>query len=98
MRWIGWLLLILVGLAWAAAEVPLRGDSPEPRGEPVWRRTVDGWERVTWWSDEPEVCRHRPTPHPIVAAPLQMFLALGVLIVSSRQHPPWHTLSRLVKP
>ena len=86
MRWIGWLLLLLVGLAWVAAEVPLHGDSPAPRCEPVWRRTVDGWEKVTWWSDEPEVVRHCPTLHPMVVALLQMFLALGALIVFSRKH------------
>ena len=51
----------------------------EPGPKTAWRRTIDGWEKTTWWSSDPPI--RRPALHPTVVALMQMFLALGALIL-----------------
>ena len=82
MRLIGWLLVILMGLGWLASEVPLPGSRPDGQPQTGWRRTCDGWERITWWTAQPET--RRPVLHPTVVALLEMFLALAALVAFSR--------------
>lgn len=81
MRLIGWLLLILLGLGWLASEVPLAGPQPDGRPESVWRRTRDGWEKISWWT--PRTRTPRTVLHPMVVGLLEMFLALAALIAFS---------------
>ncbi len=53
--------------------------SSEPGSKTAWRRTADGWEKTTWWSSDPPI--RRPALHPTVVALMQIFLALGALIL-----------------
>ncbi len=88
MRLIGWILLILVGLGWLAAEVPLPGprtlSAPGPNDSLLsdWRRTDAGWERSAVWATEPKGCR--PAVHPVVLGLLQLLLASAALIAFSK--------------
>ena len=81
MRWIGWIALILMGLCWLASEVPLRG-TPSVEGlESPWRRTVDGWERKSWWNKQPAV--PQPAFHPALVGGLQILLVVSALVAFS---------------
>lgn len=82
-RWIGWLLLMLVVLGWLAGEVPLAGVPPQGPQEPQddWRRTASGWEhRSTWTLQTPSA---PPAIHPAVFGLLQLSLAWAALIAVS---------------
>jgi hypothetical protein len=78
MRWIVWLVALLVGLVWLASEIPLPARQPAPVNQPcAWRKTRDGWERATWMSREPEP--RRPSLHPSVVSVFQFVLSVGAL-------------------
>lgn len=79
MRLIGWILLVLMGLCWAASEISLEGSEPLP---PQWRRTVDGWQLKSSWALDPPDARPT-TVHPAVIGTLQVLLAVGALIAFS---------------
>jgi hypothetical protein len=50
-----------------------------------WRRTVDGWERMTAWRGQPFVVQPAtaPLPHPFVVACLESLLSLLALLAFS---------------
>jgi hypothetical protein len=73
------ILLLLVGLGWVAAEIPLH-DSDPSAALPTWRRTVDGWERPHWLSHESPCVRPM---HPAAVGTTELMLALGALIAFS---------------
>lgn len=84
MRWIGWLLLVLIAVTWVASEIPGWPSSDAQLSS--WRRTCDGWEQATRWMPRTELCQ--PTLHPIIVALLQMFLAGAALVAFSWPEQP----------
>lgn len=81
MRWVGWLVFLLLALGWLAAEMPLGSTRPN-QTLGAWRRTVDGWERPDWAMLRGEV--HRPPLHPLVVGLLEGLLVCIGLIGLSR--------------
>ena len=81
MRWIGWLLLLLVAVGWLAAEVPLSGTPPATGLQTDWRRTRDGWQRMNWLSEE--VPLRRPALHPGLVALFVLLLSVTALVAFS---------------
>ena len=79
MRWIGWILLILAAVGLLAAVVPPPGAPSSAAGGPVWRRTVEGWQRADWLTAE--VPHWRPDLHPCVVGLLELFLSIAALAV-----------------
>lgn len=75
---IGWILAILCAVSWWASEVRLPGDlrNVPPQEEIVWRRTVDGWEKVDDWTFAIE--NSPPALHPGVLGLLMLTLSLTV--------------------
>ena len=92
-RLIAWLLLILLGLCWLAAAVPVAETGQNPPDRPKddgWRRTIDGWEHRSSW-----VQHHRSDSaglHPAVVGLLQLQLSLAALIGFSRKTSPEQSL------
>ena len=79
MRWCGWFLLILVAVGWAASEVELpEKPASSARELDCWRRTRDGWERVTWL--RPQIPPRRPALHPSVVGLLELLLSVTALV------------------
>ena len=89
MRLIAGLLLILLGLCWLAAAVPVaeiepdRSDRPKDDG---WRQTTDGWQHRSSWT--PHHRADSPGLHPTVVGLLELQLSLAALIgFSMRPYP-----------
>ena len=79
MRWIGWLLTLLVALGWMASEYgPSRPISAAQPAVDTWRQTQNGWERATWLV--PEVPVRKPCLHPCVVGLLELFLSATAMI------------------
>jgi hypothetical protein len=51
-----------------------------------WRRTVDGWEHISSWSNRPPLAPSR-TMHPLQFALLQGLCAVGALWFAARSEP-----------
>jgi len=85
-RRIGWLSLLLLALGWFVSEMPLPDLQSGETLDTPWRRTCDGWEHSTWWSQA--AATRQPALHPIVVALLEMFLALAALIAFSKSPQP----------
>ena len=89
MRLVAGLLLILLGLCWLAAAVPVAESEADRSGQPKddgWRRTTDGWEHRSSWTSH-----HRADPpglHPTVVGLLELQLSLAALIGFSRRPDP----------
>jgi hypothetical protein len=82
MRWLGWLLVLLILIGWAASELPPPGETRQPeRPIDCWRRTRDGWERASWLL--PPVTAHRPSLHPAVVGLFEMLLSIAALLALS---------------
>jgi hypothetical protein len=77
MRWIGWLLLLLVVVAWVASELPSPGIVAEVDDTPLWRRTRSGWEHVSGLFP---VHPRQPALHPGVVAAAELLLSMAALI------------------
>ena len=77
MRWIVWLLVLLVVAGWLAAEAPLLTTPAPALSDSHWRRTRDGWEQANWLHDRGAV--HHPTIHPAVVATWQLLASILVL-------------------
>jgi len=86
MRLIGWLLLGVMLLGWLASEIPSSGSQPVGQSLTDWRRTAQGWQRVTWGTLEQGP--RRPTLHPVVVAAGELMLALAALIAFSVPERP----------
>lgn len=93
MRWVGWLLLVLIAVTWVASEIPA-WTSQSGAHPSSWRRTCNGWEQAASWMPQRE--RYQPTLHPIIVALLQMLLASAALVAFSRPEtaPPANTKLR----
>ncbi len=83
MRWIGWILTLLLILGWAASELPLAESSGQPPCQWAWRRTVDGWEQESAVVVRPT--NQAPALHPAVVSSLQLLVSLTALIGLSRE-------------
>jgi hypothetical protein len=78
MRWIAALVLVLLVLTLAAAEMPLA--APQQRvAWTDWRRTVNGWEHPDWL---PQPVR-TSLLHPAAAGVLLLLLATASLVAFS---------------
>ena len=53
MRWVGWILVVLLAVAWLAVELPPLVASKPPNDQGLWRRTRNGWERADWLLPQP---------------------------------------------
>lgn len=91
MRHIGWLLFILVSIAWLSCEWELAAPPTSiDATADDWRRTVDGWERARHWSADRRSLSP-PPPALITAALLAAALAALALAVRdgrSARRPP----------
>lgn len=70
LRWIGWILALLLLVGWIATDLPPLVSPAESMTTDLWRRTRNGWERAEWLLPETA-----PTPlwlHPGVLATLQI--------------------------
>jgi hypothetical protein len=79
---IGWILAVLLGICWLATEIPSPlGDRKAPAQEQVlWRRTVQGWERIDDWTFVVE--KTPPALHPGIFSLLMVTLSLSAGITS----------------
>ena len=78
MRWIGWIVTLLMTVGWAAAEMPVDERPRAGLANTDWRRTCDGWERPTWF--DASIPTHQPTLHPGVVGMLQLLVSLLALV------------------
>lgn len=82
MRWIGWIVTLLMTVGWVATEMPV--------GEPLrvglantdWRRTRDGWQQPTWLGAS--IPAREPALHPGVVGVFQMLVSLMALVGFSK--------------
>ncbi|HID78555.1 MAG TPA: hypothetical protein EYP56_21510 [Planctomycetaceae bacterium] len=76
MRLIVGLVVLLLGIGWAASQLPWPSSNPAGHGPPgiVWRRTRQGWEPAVWL--QPPPVPRRPSLHPVVVGLFQMGVAL----------------------
>jgi len=88
-RYIAWLVVLLVAVGWSAAEMPL-ADPPSPRSaDPEWRRTTEGWMKVgpagaaALTRPQPEL-RAEPAVHPSLVAAFLLSLAVSALLLFDR--------------
>ncbi len=91
MRRIGFLILLLLALGWVVAELPAAPAQIPQTQTSDWRRTRDGWERMSWW--RAEATRHRPAIHPLVIGSLQVLVsAMGLIAFSKPEEPKTENL------
>jgi hypothetical protein len=82
-RWVGWILVVLLAVAWLAVELPPLVASKPPNDQGLWRRTRNGWERADWLLPQPA-----PPPfgvHPAGLALLQVIASVGGLCLARSQ-------------
>jgi hypothetical protein len=81
---IGWIVAILCAASWLASEIDLPGkvQNISDREEIVWRRTIDGWEKMTDWTFAAE--RTPPVLHPGIVGLLMAALSLTAGMVNNR--------------
>lgn len=77
-RWIGWIIMLLMTVGWAAAELPLAEPSCAGLAATDWRYTSEGWQRPTWL--DASIPTRRPALHPGVIGALQLLLSLMALV------------------
>lgn len=91
---LGWIGCVLPGSFSTASEtVDLPGS-----GRPIWRRTVNGWERADRWPclrNQRKIASVEPPIHPLPVAGLMLAGSLAALVffdptarVQSTQNPP----------
>ena len=89
MRWIGWLVVILLAAGWLASEIRLPGEPALLQGgSDCWRRTRYGWQQPSW--STPEAPVWRPALHPGVVGLLELFLSVSALVAfptRTSRHP-----------
>ena len=78
---IGGLLLLLVAAGWLASELPQEGSASSDGLAADWRRTAQGWERLPMAASDTTI--RRPSLHPLAAASIELFLALGAVAACS---------------
>ena len=86
MRLITGILLILWGLCWLAATVPVAETGPDRADrlkDDGWRRTTDGWQHRSSWKQHYRA--DSPGLHPAVVGLLELQLSLAALIGLSRK-------------
>lgn len=71
----GCLIIFLTALAWGAYRWPGQAARRESRPSEGWRRTVDGWERQSWWEAAPPP--FRPAMHPAAMLLIACLASLG---------------------
>lgn len=81
MRAIGWIMVLLLTIAWLACEVQ-PPQAMHVDSEASWRRTCNGWERARWLTAQRTATQ--PTLHPVVIGLLQLLLAVTALVAFSR--------------
>jgi len=86
LRWIGWILTVLLVLGWAASELPVAESSAPPPCQWAWRRTSDGWEQESAVVVRP--IAQRPILHPAVVTALQVLVSLTALVGLSKEPTP----------
>lgn len=82
-RWIGWILVVLLAVSWLAVELPPLVASKPLNDQGLWRRTRSGWERADWLLPQPA-----PSPlgmHPANLALLQVIASVGGLCLARSQ-------------
>jgi hypothetical protein len=75
LRWISWILAVLLLAGWIATDLPPVVPPAESMTTDLWRRTRNGWERAEWLLPEPF-----PTPlwlHPAVLATFQIAVSVA---------------------
>ncbi|MCC6127222.1 MAG: hypothetical protein IT426_19855 [Pirellulales bacterium] len=84
MRKIGWIAAILCAASWLASELDLPGgvQKNSDREEIVWRRTVEGWEKITDWTFAVE--KAPPVLHPGIMGLLMAALSLAAGMAHDR--------------
>ena len=78
---IGGLLLLLVAVGWLASELPPTGSASSDGLAADWRRTAQGWQRLPM--AECDATIRQPSLHPLAAASLELFFALGAAAACS---------------
>lgn len=78
MRSAGWLVALLLALAWWASEVPVRAPLPRHVPDTTWRRTKEGWEHARWLNAE--IPPHWPPLHPGIVGALELLLGITALV------------------
>lgn len=78
MRWIGWIMTLLMTVGWAAAEIPVAEPPRAGLAYNDWRHTRDGWQRPTWL--DASIPARQPTLHPGVLGMLQLLVSLTALV------------------
>jgi len=86
MRWIGWMVAVLLTVGWIAVEVHVAEPARSGLAARDWRRTRTGWEQPTW--SDAHLPVRAPALHPAVVGLLQLFVSLfGLVACSARQTP-----------
>ncbi|MEN6496007.1 MAG: hypothetical protein ABFD16_17125 [Thermoguttaceae bacterium] len=84
MRWIGWMVALLLTLGWIAVEVDVAEPARPRLAASDWRRTRVGWEQPTWL--DAHIPARAPALHPAVVGLLELFLSLfGLVAFAARR-------------
>ena len=83
MRWLGWLLALLVTGAWILSQIPYRAAAPNTPAETQWRRTRRGWEHVSRLSPGPP--HVEPALHPGLVAAAEILVSVVALVALRKQ-------------
>jgi hypothetical protein len=78
MRWVGWLLAMILAAAWFASELPSQGRSGPSQQELQWRRTRLGWAHIRQL--HPPQSLRAPLLHPALVATAQVVLCVAALV------------------
>ncbi|HEY4761335.1 MAG TPA: hypothetical protein VIH42_12200 [Thermoguttaceae bacterium] len=71
MQRIGWILAVMIAVAWLVSEIPSQSTSLTDQAmvQTSWRRTIDGWENCSQWFLTDTT--RRPDFHPLLLVSLQ---------------------------
>lgn len=82
MRWIGWIVALLMTVGWVATELPVAEPLQAGLANTDWRRTRDGWQQPTWLGAS--IPAREPALHPGVVGMFQMLVSLMALVGFSK--------------
>lgn len=86
MRWIAWMVALLLTVGWIAVEVQVAEPARSGLMARDWRRTRTGWEQPTW--SDAHIPVRAPALHPAVVGLLQLFVSLFGLVAWSVWRAP----------